>query len=105
LLTAGQPGQEFSGLQRNILIIFIFAIIFSFIGVITPILVTQSPSWGAHSRYYFPVVIPTALYLYFGFRQLFPLHFRHLALPAWVIAWFTYDSLVFLLVILPYLFS
>jgi hypothetical protein len=105
LLTAGQSGQEFSGLQRKILITFIFAIIFSFIGVITPILVTQSPSWGIHSRYYFPVIIPIALYLFFGFQQLFPLHFRHLALPAWVIAWFTYDSLVLLLVILPYLFS
>jgi hypothetical protein len=105
LLTAGQPQQEFSGLQRKILIIFIFAIVFSFIGVVTPILVLQSPSWGIHSRYYFPAIIPIALYLFFGFRQLFPLNFRHLALPAWVIAWFTYDSLVLLFVILPYLFS
>jgi hypothetical protein len=105
LLTPGQHRQKFNDVQRKILIIFIFAIIFSFIGVITPILVLQSPSWGIHSRYYFPVIIPIALYLFFGFRQLFPLYFRYLALPVWVIAWFTYDSLVLLLVILPYLFS
>jgi hypothetical protein len=105
LLRPGQHRQEFNGVQRKILIIFIFAIIFSFIGVITPILVTQSPSWGIHSRYYFPAIIPIALYLFFGFRQLFPLHFRRLALPVWVIAWFTYDGLVLLLVILPYLFG
>ncbi len=105
VLTPGQHRYELSSLQRRILIIFIFAIIFSFIGVVAPIIATQSPSWGIHSRYYFPVVIPLALYLFFGFRQLFPFRFRHLALPVWAVGWFTYDSLVLLLVILPYLFS
>ncbi|GIK39951.1 MAG: hypothetical protein BroJett011_37840 [Chloroflexota bacterium] len=105
VLTPGQQRYELSSLQRKILVIFIFALIFSFIGAVVPIIATQSPTWGIHSRYYFPVVIPLALYLFFGFRQLFPFRFRHLALPVWAMGWFIYDSLVLLLVILPYLFS
>lgn len=105
LLTPNRHHQELSCWQRKILTIFIFAITFSFIGVATPIIVTQSPSWSIHSRYYFPAVIPIALYLFFGFRQLFPFRFRYSALPIWVIGWFIYDSLVLGWVILPYLYS
>lgn len=105
LLTRSQQRQELSGWQRKILLIFLFAITFSLIGVTTPIIATQSPSWGVHSRYYFPAVIPIALYLFFGFRQLFPSRFRYAVLPAWVMGWFIYDSLVLGWVILPYLYS
>jgi hypothetical protein len=71
----------------------------------TPIIANQSSTWAIHSRYYFPAVIPLALYFFLGFRQLFPWHWRKFALPAWIIGWFTYDSFVLLVVVLPYLYS
>lgn len=91
--------------QRNLLLIWLCALIFSGIGVITPIIATQSSAWGIHSRYYFPVIIPLAVYFFTGFRQLFPGSFRLYASAAWILGWITYDSLVLLWVIFPYLYS
>jgi hypothetical protein len=97
--------SQFSYRQRALLIVFLSAITFSFIGGATPIIVSQSPSWGIHSRYYFPAIIPIALYLFFGFQQLFPSGWRSLALPVWVIGWIGYDTLVLIWVVLPYLYG
>ncbi|NJN93903.1 MAG: hypothetical protein HC875_07330 [Anaerolineales bacterium] len=105
LLGPARHAEEYSKLQRSLLIILFLALIFSFIGITAPIIGSESSSWSFHSRYYFPAVIPLALYLYFGFRQLFPSGWRKLALPTWVIGWFAYDCLVLFVVILPYLYS
>ncbi len=91
--------------QREVLLILLLALIFSGIGVITPTIATQSPVWSIHSRYYFPAIIPLAVYAFAGFRQLFPGRLRPYALPAWVLGWITYDSLVLLWVVIPYLYS
>jgi hypothetical protein len=94
-----------SQLQRELLLILLLALVFSLTGVVTPIIVTQSPSWGIHSRYYFPAIIPVALYFYNGFRQLVPGRWRSLALPAWVVGWIAYDTVTLVWVILPYVYS
>lgn len=105
LLRPAPHSGEFTALQRNLLIFLLLALIFSLIGVVTPIIGSESSSWGIHSRYYFPAIIPLALYLYLGFRQLFPERWRKFTLPAWVISWFIYDGVVLFIVILPYLYS
>ncbi|MCK6624184.1 MAG: hypothetical protein L6R45_03290 [Anaerolineae bacterium] len=97
--------EEYSTRQRSILIFLLLALILSLIGVATPIIGSESSSWGIHSRYYFPAIIPLALYLYLGFRQLFPGGWRNFALPVWIVGWFTYDCVVLFIVILPYLYS
>lgn len=101
----GPAREEHSQQQKSILIFLLLALIFSLIGVVTPIIGSESSSWGIHSRYYFPAIIPLALYLYLGFRQLFPRRWRKFTLPVWVVGWFTYDWVVLFIVILPYLYS
>jgi hypothetical protein len=101
----GPAREEYSIRQKSILIFLLVALIFSLIGVVTPIIGSESSSWGIHSRYYFPAIIPLALYLYLGFRQLFPRSWRKFALPVWVVGWFTYDCVVLFIIILPYLYS
>lgn len=91
--------------QHDVLIIFLLSLIFSWIGVITPIIATQSPSWGIHSRYYFPATIPFGLYFFLATRQLIPARFERWVLPTWVIGWISYDTIVLFGVILPYLYS
>lgn len=100
-----QNKLRLSDRQRRLLLIWLCALIFAGIGVITPIIVTQSSAWGIHSRYYFPVIIPLAVYFFTGFRQLFPGSFRRYALPAWIFGWIAYDSLVLLWVVIPYLYG
>lgn len=101
----GPAREEHSQQQKSILIFLLLALIFSLIGVVTPIIGSESSSWGIHSRYYFPAIIPLALYLYLGFRQLFPRPWRKFTLPVWVVGWFIYDCAVLFIVILPYLYS
>lgn len=91
--------------QKQIALVFLLAMIFSFSGIISPIVATQSGSWAIHSRYYFPVIIPISLYLFMGVRQLVPAWFDRFLWPGWLIAWIFYDSLVFLVVLIPYLYS
>lgn len=105
LLGIGQTKDELTNFQREILVIFLIAIVFSLIGVTMPIIVTQSPSWGIHSRYYFPVIIPIALYLFLGVRQLVPERFHSFLWPGWLIGWVLYDAVVFVLILVPFLYS
>jgi hypothetical protein len=88
--------------QRDIMVIFLLAIVFCLIGVTAPIIVTQSPSWGIHSRYYFPAIIPIALYLFLGARQLVPARWLW---PGWLGVWVLYDSIIFVFILLPFLYS
>ena len=103
LLRPGSTNDD--GQRRSLLLVMLLALLFSFIGVMTPIIVSQSSTCSIHSRYYFPAVVPLALYLYLGFQQLFPWGWRRFALPVWVLGWFAYDGLVLLIVVLPYLYS
>jgi hypothetical protein len=91
--------------QQEILIIFLLAIGFSLMGVTIPIVLTQSPSWGIHSRYYFPAIIPLAVYLFLGVYQLVPGRFLRFLWPGWLLVWFGYDLLILVFVLIPYLFS
>ncbi len=105
LLRPAPRRDEFSPRQRSLLIFLLLALIFSLIGVATAVIGSESSGWGIHSRYYFPAIIPLALYFYLGFRQLFPGRWRKVALPSWVISWFIYDGVALFIVILPYLYS
>jgi hypothetical protein len=105
LLGIGRTKEKLTNFQREILVIFLIAIVFSLIGVTTPIIVTQSPSWGIHSRYYFPAIVPIALFLFLGVRQLAPARFRVFLWPGWLIGWVLYDAVVFILILVPFLYS
>ena len=91
--------------QKELLVIFLVAILFSLTGAALPIVATQSPSWGIHSRYYFPVLVPLSLYMFIGFRQLIPAQLRLVVWPGWLLGWFFYDIAIFLVVLLPHLYG
>lgn len=105
LLRRGGKENKLSHLQRKLLVIFLVAILFSLIGVTAPVVATLSPTWAVHSRYYFPVVIPIALYFFLGFRQLMPTRIRHLTLPIWLTVLIFFDSAVIFLVLVPYIYG
>lgn len=104
-LVLTKPSSSLSRFQKETLTLFLIAIILAFVGVATPIIVAPSPSWGIHSRYYFPVIIPLSLYIFLGVRQLTPTTLRRFLWPGWLLAWVLYDALVFLVILLPFLYS
>jgi len=105
LLGWGSQRENLNTRQKELLIIFLIALLFSSMGVFLPIVVMQSPKWGIHSRYYFPVLIPLALYFFIGFCQLVPVRFQRAMWPGWMLGWFVYDIAIFLVLLLPYLYS
>lgn len=105
VLGYGQTEQSLDSRQKQILVGFLLAILFAMIGVSAPIIATQSPRWGIHSRYYFPVIVPLALYIFIGVRQLVPASLHRFLWPGWLAAWVLYDAAVFIIVLLPYLYS
>jgi len=105
LWPGGTNRDNLSRYQKDILLIFLLAILFSAIGLVAPLMVNQSPSWGIHSRYYFPVIIPIALFCFLGVRQLIPTPFHTFLLPGWLIGWILYEIAIFWVVLIPFLFS
>lgn len=97
--------DELDNFQKEVLVIFLIAIIFSMMGVTMPIIVTQSPSWGIHSRYYFPAIVPLTLYFFLGVHQLAPARFHRFLWPGWLVGWVFYDTVIFLLILIPFLYS
>jgi 4-amino-4-deoxy-L-arabinose transferase-like glycosyltransferase len=105
LLGIGSRQENLNQYQKEILAIFLAAIGFSLMGVTMPVVITQSPSWGIHSRYYFPVIVPIALYLFLGTYQLMPKRLGKVLWPGWLLFWFGYDLVILIYVLTPYLFS
>jgi len=98
-------GKILSENQQDILTVLLLAIVFSLIGIFTPIIATRSGVWGPPGRYFFPALLPTALAMFLGFQQVLPARLRRLALPAWVIGWIIYDTAVMWTVILPVVYG
>lgn len=98
-------GGPLTPAQKTVLVAFGAALLFSIMSVTIPVVVTQSRSWGIHSRYYFPAIVPLALFLYLGARHLAPARFRARFWRVWLAGWALYDLAVLVLVILPFLFS
>ncbi|MFC1975737.1 glycosyltransferase family 39 protein [Chloroflexota bacterium] len=105
LLRIGRTKGQLSNFQKEILTIFLLAIIFSIIGLTMPLIVTQSPSWGIHSRYYFPAIVPIILYIFLGVRQLVPIRYQIFLWPGWLLLWVFYDAAIFLFILFPFLYS
>lgn len=105
LLVDGDMQQRLDQRQKEVLAGFLLAILFAFIGVNAPVIATQSPSWGVHARYYFPAIVPIALYFFIGVRQLIPVKIQRFLWPGWLMAWILYDAAIIVVVLLPYLYG
>jgi hypothetical protein len=105
VINSGNQDSRLSVGQRNMLLVLALGVVFALIQQYTPILATQSLSWGPPARYVFPALLPIALYLFLGFRQLIPGRWAYLTLPVWVISLIAYDSIVMVYVILPELYG
>ena len=91
--------------QRNVYVVFILGLILSLVNAFFPVLVA-GPRWGPPARYFFPVIIPIAIFFFLGAWQLFPAKFREVALlPLWLFALVAYDSLVITRVLVPFLYG
>lgn len=96
---------DFSDSQIDVLLLWLAALLFAFVGVTMPIFVTQSRSWGIHSRYYFPAIIPLAFFLTSAARQLLPARLRRFFWPAWPAAWAVYDAVIVVFILIPFIYS
>lgn len=105
LLPNSRSQSSLTSYQQEILVIFLLAIVFCLISITTPVIVTRSTVWAIHARYYFPAIIPIAFYLFLSVRQLIPTEFRRFLWPGWLLGWAAYDAAVFVLIILPFLYS
>lgn len=100
-----RKNSALSSHQKDILLILLFSLIFAVVSLYTPIIATQSSTqWGAQSRYFFPTLLPFALYFFLGFQQLFPNSAKSLALPIWLISLIGFDSLVIFFVLIPFIY-
>ncbi len=95
-----QP-QRLTDKQRAILVVLLVSVIFALIGMFAPIIASQTDIWGPPGRYFLPTLLPVALLLYLGFKQILPGRINRLALPFWVTIWILFDSATLLYVILP----
>lgn len=105
ILNPSGSDSRFTAPQRDMLLVLLFGAIFAMIQLYVPVLATQSLRWGPPARYIFPALLPLSLYLFLGYRQMIPARFRRFALPVWVSALIAYDSVTFLLVVLPSIYG
>jgi hypothetical protein len=91
--------------QRDVLLVLATSMVLGVISMYAPIIATRSDSWGPPGRYLFPALLPLALLLFLGFRQLFPASAHRWVLPLWVTIWVTFDTAVISLVLLPALYG
>lgn len=99
------PSGYISRKQQDILLVLVLAVIFSIIGIFMPTIATQSTRWGPPGRYLFPALLPVALLLYVGFKQILPTRIQALAVPFWVTGWLIFDTATIFYVILPVLYG
>jgi len=105
LYKAFTPAKGVSSYQKNVFIIFIAGIALSLLNAFFPVLVA-GPSWGPPARYFFPMIIPIATFLFLGTWHLFPAKYRQVyLLPLWLAALVTYDALVISRVLIPFLYG
>ncbi len=101
-----KPGASaLTASQQNVFVVLAVGVIFALMGMYAPIIATQSLVWGPPGRYFFPALLPAAMVLFAGFKQLFPARLASLALPLWVTVWVTYDTAVILSVLLPEIYG
>ncbi|MBN1995844.1 MAG: DUF2142 domain-containing protein [Anaerolineae bacterium] len=98
-------GERLNPDQRDFLLVLLLSLIFSLIAVFTPIIATQSAMWGPPSRYFFPAILPLALYFFLGFQQLIPARLYKLTLPLWLAGLILFDSLTVTLVLIPSIYG
>lgn len=90
--------------QRNVFIIFLVG---AFLGIVSAFIPSffSGLDWGPQARYYFPVLIPIATFLYLGVWRLCPAKYRQTyLLPVWLMSWIVYDFLVMTTVLLPFFY-
>ena len=91
--------------QRTILVMFLLGILLAIISTFFPVLVS-GPTWNPPARYFFPVIIPFATFVFLGVWQWCPARYRHTwLLPVWLICLVGFDALALIRVILPYLYG
>lgn len=92
-------------IQKDVLLVLFFSLVFALMQLYTPIIATQTAEWGPPSRYLFPALLPLGLYLFLGFQQLVPARFYRLALPLWVGSLIVFDTLVLGYVLVPVIYG
>lgn len=91
--------------QKNVLLILLAALVFAVIGIFVPYISTQSEDWVPQSRYFFPVLLPFALYFFLGFQHLVPARFQNLTIPVWLTGLIFFDTITVFFVIIPYIYG
>jgi hypothetical protein len=91
--------------QKNILLILLAALIFAVIGIFVPYISTQSPDWVPQSRYFFPALLPFALYFFLGFQHLVPAPIQNLTIIVWLTGLIFFDTITVFFVITPYIYG
>ncbi|MCB0210944.1 MAG: glycosyltransferase family 39 protein [Anaerolineae bacterium] len=105
LLQLGQQRRTLTSQQQDILLVLLCSLIFALISVYTPIIATQSTRWGPPARYFFPALLPLALYFFLGYQQLIPARFYRWTLPLWLTALFLFDTFTLAFVLIPYIYG
>lgn len=100
-----QQPQMLTDKQRAILVVLLGSVIFALIGIFAPIIASQTDRWGPPGRYFLPTLLPVALLLYLGFKQILPGRLNRLAAPLWVTIWILFDTATLLYVILPVIYG
>lgn len=105
ILQFGQRHRTLAQNQQDILLVLLFGLIFVLISMYTPIIATQSTSWGPPSRYFFPALLPFTLYFFLGYQQLIPARFYRLTLPIWLTILFLFDTFAWGYVLIPRIYG
>ena len=91
--------------QKDLLLVLLFGLVFAGFSIYVPFLATQSQTWSPQSRYFFPALLPFALFFFLGFRHLFPARMQHFSVIIWLTGLIFFDTLTVFSVLIPFIYG